>query len=155
MKKSKRPGRNLNAKRGAKRNNRHAKRDRLAETIRRMAAEGLVEDQIALRLGLDKNDLRAKFIDDIKQGKSAAAASEADAEELSQEDYHWLDSARIHLTRTGRTQSLVTCCSLERTARVDVLSKICSPPISSGVAVTTARAEAPGSTNKRKLHSPK
>ena len=91
MKKSKRPDRNLNAKRGAKRNNRHAKRDRLAETIRRMAAEGLVEDQIALRLGLDKNDLRARFIDDIKLGKSATAASEADAEELSQPEYHWLD----------------------------------------------------------------
>jgi hypothetical protein len=91
MKKPKRSGRNVNAKRGAKRNDRHAKRDRLAETVGRMAAEGLVEDQIALRLGLDKNDLRARFIDDIKRGKSVAAASEADASELSLEEYHFCD----------------------------------------------------------------
>jgi hypothetical protein len=92
MKKPKRSGRNLNAKRGTKRNNPHAKRDRLAETIRRMAAEGLVEDQIALRLGLDKNDLRARFIDDIKLGKSATAASEAEDEALTVAEYHVLDS---------------------------------------------------------------
>ena len=93
MKKPKRPGRNVSAKRGAKRNNRHAKRNRLAETIKKMAADGLVEDQIALRLGLDKNLLRAKFIDDIKRGKSAAAASEADASALTQAEYHFLNAA--------------------------------------------------------------
>ena len=63
MKKPKRSGRNLNARRGAKRNNRHAKRNKLAETIRRMAAEGKVEDEIAQMVGIDKNLLRAKFID--------------------------------------------------------------------------------------------
>jgi hypothetical protein len=91
MKKLKRSGRDVNAKRGAKRNNRNAKRNGLAETIREMAAQGLVEDQIACRVGLDKNDLRARFIDDIKRGKSAAAASEVEAEALTMEDYHYLD----------------------------------------------------------------
>jgi hypothetical protein len=92
MKKPKRPGRDVNAKRGAKRNHRNAKRNRLAETIKKMATEGLVEDQIALRLGLDKNLLRAKFIDDIKRGRSAAAASEVDAA-LTQSQYHFLRAA--------------------------------------------------------------
>ena len=87
MKKSKRSGRDINATGGAKRHDRNAKRNKLAETIRKMASDGLVEDQIALRLGLDKNLLRAKFIDDIKRGKSAAAASEADAEDLTQAEY--------------------------------------------------------------------
>jgi hypothetical protein len=91
MKKPKRLGRDVNAKRGAKRNNRNVKRDGLAATIRKMAAEGLVEDEIALRLRIDKNELRARFIDAIKQGKSAAAASEVEAEALSMEEYHWLD----------------------------------------------------------------
>ena len=93
MQKPKRTGRHLSAKRGARRNDRHAKRDRLAETIRKMAAEGLVEDQIASRLGLDKNDLRARFIDDIKLGKSSTAESEADASGLTQEQYHFCDVA--------------------------------------------------------------
>jgi hypothetical protein len=91
MKKFKRTGRNVDAKRGAKRNNRHAKSNGLAATIRTMAAEGLVEDEIALRLGLDKNELRARFIDAIKQGKSAIAASESQADELSLEEYHFCD----------------------------------------------------------------
>ena len=39
-----------------------------------MAASGLVEDEIALRLGVDKNELRARYIDAIKAGKAMAAA---------------------------------------------------------------------------------
>lgn len=92
MKKPKRSGRNLNARRGAKRNNRHAKHNKLAETIRRMAAEGKVEDEIAQMVGMDKNLLRAKFIDAIKLGKSATAASEAEDEALTVDEYHALDA---------------------------------------------------------------
>ena len=39
-----------------------------------MAASGLVEDQIALRLRTDKNQLRRKYIDSIKQGRAIARA---------------------------------------------------------------------------------
>jgi hypothetical protein len=48
------------------------------EAVTAMARSGLVEDQIASRLGIDKNKLRARHIDDIKLGKAAAAAAEAD-----------------------------------------------------------------------------
>ena len=33
----------------------------VADQVRAMAASGLVEDQIALRLGIDKNELRARY----------------------------------------------------------------------------------------------
>jgi len=92
MKKPKRSGRNVNAKRGTKRSNRNAKRDRLAATIQKMAANGLVEDQIALRLGLDKNDLRKKFIDHIKRGKRLARAREARAGDMTREEMHAADA---------------------------------------------------------------
>jgi hypothetical protein len=43
-----------------------------------MAAAGLVEDQIALRLGgLDKNQLRRRHIEALKQGRASAAAQRA------------------------------------------------------------------------------
>ena len=45
-----------------------------------MAASGLVEDQIALRLGgMDKNRLRRKYIESIKEGRAVAAAQEVEA----------------------------------------------------------------------------
>jgi hypothetical protein len=48
-----------------------------------MAARGLVEDQIALRLGSDKNQLRRRYIDAVKAGR--AAKREAQAAELTKE----------------------------------------------------------------------
>jgi hypothetical protein len=48
----------------------------IAEAVRDMAASGAVEDEIALRLGIDKNTLRAKYIVDIKRGRRMARASE-------------------------------------------------------------------------------
>jgi hypothetical protein len=54
-----------------------------------MAARGLVEDQIALRLGSDKNQLRRRYIDAVKAGRAekqeAQAAAEAAAAELTKE----------------------------------------------------------------------
>jgi hypothetical protein len=49
------------------------------EEVKLMAAAGAVEDEIASKLGIDKNQLRAKFIGDIKAGRRVrAAADEAD-----------------------------------------------------------------------------
>jgi hypothetical protein len=43
-----------------------------------MAAAGLVEDQIALRLGgMDKNRLRRRHIEALRQGRASAAAKKA------------------------------------------------------------------------------
>jgi hypothetical protein len=63
-----------------------------ADLVADMAASGLTEDEIAQRLGVHKNVLRAQHIDSIKAGKAAAAASEADVDSLSMEEYHWLDA---------------------------------------------------------------
>ena len=57
-----------------------------------MAASGLVEDEIALRLGVDKNELRARYIDAIKVGKAMAAAGAAEACELTREEMHAADA---------------------------------------------------------------
>jgi hypothetical protein len=59
-----------------------------------MAAAGLVEDQIALRLGgLDKNQLRRRYIEELKEGRTAAAAEreQAAAEELSRKERERLE----------------------------------------------------------------
>jgi hypothetical protein len=40
-------------------------------------------DQIASRLGVDKNELRRRYIDEIKRGKAMAATSAAEAGELT------------------------------------------------------------------------
>jgi ADP-ribosylglycohydrolase len=48
--------------------------------IKAMAAAGLVEDQIALRIGGDKNQLRRRYIDSIKAGRNAKAQEKAAAE---------------------------------------------------------------------------
>jgi hypothetical protein len=66
-----------------------------ADVVADMAASGLVEDEIAQRLGVHKNVLRARHIDSIKAGKAAAAASEADAAGLSQSQYHFLNAAAL------------------------------------------------------------
>ena len=57
-----------------------------------MAASGLVEDEIALRLGIDKNTLRARYIDAIKAGKAMAAAGAVEACELTREEMHAADA---------------------------------------------------------------
>ena len=57
-----------------------------ADVVADMAASGLVEDEIAHRLGVHKNVLRARHIDSIKAGKAAAAASEAEAAALTAAD---------------------------------------------------------------------
>ena len=43
----------------------------IADRVKTLAARGLVEDEIAQRLGIDKNTLRAKYIDAIKRGRQA------------------------------------------------------------------------------------
>jgi hypothetical protein len=66
-----------------------------ADVVADMAASGLVEDEIAQRLGIHKNVLRARHIDSIKAGKAAAAVSEAGAEALTQSQYHFLNAAAL------------------------------------------------------------
>jgi hypothetical protein len=56
-----------------------------------MARDGLVEDQIARRIGVDKNKLRARHIDDIKEGKAAAAAANAERV-ITRQEYFFLDA---------------------------------------------------------------
>jgi hypothetical protein len=60
----------------------HSRRRRQDE-VRVMAASGLVEDQIALRLRTDKNQLRRKYIDSIKQGRAIARERKAATCELT------------------------------------------------------------------------
>jgi hypothetical protein len=60
----------------------HSRRRRQDE-VRVMAASGLVEDQIALRLRTDKNQLRRKYIDSIKQGRAIAREQKAAVCELT------------------------------------------------------------------------
>jgi len=68
--------------------------------VKEMAAAGLVEDQIVLRVGggIDKNRLRRTFIDSIKQGRAEKqeAQAEAEAAELSKQEREQLE--RIELT---------------------------------------------------------
>jgi hypothetical protein len=45
-----------------------------------MAARGLVEDQIALRLGSDKNQLRRRYIDAVKAGRAEKQEAQAAAQ---------------------------------------------------------------------------
>jgi len=61
------------------------------QAIVAMAQAGLVEDQIGLRIGVDKNKLRAQHIDDIKEGKAAAAAADAERV-ITREEYFFLDA---------------------------------------------------------------
>jgi hypothetical protein len=73
-----------------KRANRRKKpgRKAVAQMVANMARLGHVEDQIALRLGVNKNQLRARYIDDIKRGKRMAAASEAQLAGMSRQELH-------------------------------------------------------------------
>jgi hypothetical protein len=68
------------------------RRESVHERIKRMAASGLVEDQIALKVGVDKNELRAKYIEAIKAGKADAAETEANETAISKSDYFLLDA---------------------------------------------------------------
>jgi hypothetical protein len=70
------------------------------EAVTAMARAGLVEDQIASRLGVDKNKLRAQHIDDIKEGKRDAAAADAEAV-ITKEEYYFLDSASSSFAEDG------------------------------------------------------
>ena len=69
---------------------------RIHRRVKEMAAQGLVEDQIALRLGSDKNQLRRRYIDSIKAGRDAKAAEKAEAEaaELSKSEQARLDAIK-------------------------------------------------------------
>jgi len=62
---------------------------RIHRRVQAMAARGLVEDQIALRLGSDKNQLRRRYIDAVKAARAekqeAQAAAEAAAAGLTKE----------------------------------------------------------------------
>jgi hypothetical protein len=54
----------------------------LHRRVKQLAAAGLVEDQIVLRVGggIDKNQLRRRYIDSIKEGRAAAQEAQAAAE---------------------------------------------------------------------------
>ena len=73
----------------------------LHREIKGMSARGLVEDQIGLRVGLDKNQLRARYIDAVKEGRVIAAKrreARAAAVALTPEEYHFLDAATPSFT---------------------------------------------------------
>src|SRR5262245_45084284 len=65
----------------------------LHRRIKAMAAQGLVEDQIVARIGGDKNQLRRRYIDAVKEGraKKRDAQAEAEAAELNKSK-----RARLH-----------------------------------------------------------
>ena len=70
------------------------------DQVRAMASAGLVEDQIALRIngGMHKNQLRRKYIDDIKEGRAVAKAAREEAEaaaKITKEEYHALDAMTL------------------------------------------------------------
>ena len=61
----------------------------LHHKIKQMAASGLVEDEICLRIGgMDKNQLRRRYIDAIKDGR--VIAQEAKAAALSRKEREWI-----------------------------------------------------------------
>jgi hypothetical protein len=64
-----------------------------------MAAAGLVEDQIALRIGDDKNSLRRKYIDAVKAGRAKNREVRARAEKLTRQQL----AVREALTRSFDT----------------------------------------------------
>ena len=55
-------------------------------------AAGHVEDEIALRLGVHKNELRARFIEDIKRGKRMAAASKLQITDMRRQELDALNA---------------------------------------------------------------
>jgi hypothetical protein len=63
--------------------------------VRTMAAAGRVEDEIAQRLGVDKNFLRRRHIGEIKAGKAVRAAASEALGIVTAEDYHFLDAAMV------------------------------------------------------------
>ena len=86
--------------------------------VKAMAAAGLVEDQIVLRVGggIDKNQLRRRYIDSIKEGRVAAQeAQAAENEKLSAKERemkrvffagygtHWEQPDGTNLLQQGRT----------------------------------------------------
>jgi hypothetical protein len=78
---------NIYMKRRAKvRNTRKTRHRSQAHVVRKLARSGLVEDEIALRLGIDKNTLRARYIDAIKRGRRMARAGEVD--DMTREEIH-------------------------------------------------------------------
>jgi len=85
-----------NRKTNGKRTGTDRRSSRIHRRVKEMAAQGLVEDQIALRLGSDKNQLRRRYIDSIKAGRDAKAAEKAEAEaaELSKSEQARLDAIK-------------------------------------------------------------
>jgi hypothetical protein len=59
-----------------------------------MAASGMCEDQIALRLNIHKNTLRAQHIDELIKGRAVAAASKGSSDELTDKEQELLDRIR-------------------------------------------------------------
>jgi len=78
-------------------------RKTIGALIANMAANGHVEDEIALRLGIDKNTLRAKFIDAIKCGKRMAASSKARATQLSRTEQHAINAILVAIDSEWHT----------------------------------------------------
>lgn len=66
-----------------------------------MAARGAVEDEIALRLGIDKNQLRARYIDAIKRGRRMARAGEVD--DMTREEMHAADAIQSAINSEWHT----------------------------------------------------
>jgi hypothetical protein len=64
----------------------------IARLVADMAATGHVEDEIALRVGVHKSELRARFIEDIKRGKRMAAASKLQITDMRRQELHALNA---------------------------------------------------------------
>ena len=55
--------------------------DRIHDQVHDLMAAGGVEDEVALELGVDKNQLRRKHIRALRQGRAARRQQQAEAEE--------------------------------------------------------------------------
>ena len=67
-------------------------RKTIARLVADMAAAGHIEDEIALRLSVHKNELRARYIEDIKRGKRLAAASKLQITDIRRQELHALNA---------------------------------------------------------------
>jgi hypothetical protein len=68
--------------------------DRIHDRVRGLMEGGAVEDEIALELGVDKNQLRRKHIRALRQGRETRRQQQAETElaSLTREELHCLDA---------------------------------------------------------------
>jgi hypothetical protein len=87
------------------------RRQSVAKLVSTMVERGAVEDEISARLGIDKNQLRAKYITAIKRGRGKYLADSSQRHGMNREEKHvanavllafadgdeWLDEGRCLL----------------------------------------------------------